>query len=252
MLVLQLVCFVYIFTSIDFGELINHEYDLKMYFIRWGVNHDMASDWLQHFPQDSEDEESFFKEKDKLEDLISDNSPYSAYRKFVNVCGFCHHVFCGNCIFCVNCNKPLIKYCNKCGISEKNVLTLQYSNKEFTCNHIDRVSSDNTVFVSFYDIPGIAGLLFTYGFGQKLVCTRPSQVMKLVEHLKKNEVNMSLVDRNSSSLWDYWGFPEVANAIRSYLDSVKKDSNVLSEVVNNLSSDSSAEKRNGIYGILFS
>ena len=75
--------------------------------------------------------------------------------------------------------------------------------------------------------------------------------MKLVEHLKKNEVNMSLVDRNSCSLWDDWGFPEVANAIRSYLDSVKKDSNVLSEVVNNLSSDSSAEKRNGIYGILF-
>lgn len=250
MLILQLVCFFTIVFRIDFREFVNHEYDLKMFFIRWSINHDMASEWFQHFSHEGECEESFFEEKDKLEDLIANRCPFSSYRKFVNVCGFCQHVFCGNCIFCVNCNKPLIKYCPKCGVTEENVLTLQYQNKEFTCNHIERVATKNTICISFYDVPGIAGLLFTYGFGQRLVCTRPSQIRKLVEYVKKNEVNTSLVDRNSSSLWDYWGYPEVASTIQSYLDSIKKDSNVLSEVVNCLSSDSSAEKRNGIYGIL--
>ena len=149
------------------------------------------------------------------------------------VCGSCKIAFQTEFIFCPNCKQPLIKYCKECQFTEAKMRQLGKSRDthylSLKCNHIERVDSKDTV--SFYMISpeSLIATLFSISLHKRLICTRPSQVLSLVEYVKATHVVTPYTDINSARLWDDIGFPSVATAIRSVNVVSDEETNVLKD-----------------------
>ena len=179
------------------------------------------------------DDTSFTQLYDSAIDSIIRNSSFGKMAIPFVVCGSCKIAFQTEFIFCPNCKQPLIKYCKECRFTEAKMRQLGKSRDthylSLKCNHIERVDSKDTV--SFYMISpeSLIATLFSISLHKRLICTRPSQVLSLVEYVKATHVVTPYTDINSARLWDDIGFPSVATAIRSVNVVSDEETNVLKD-----------------------
>lgn len=179
------------------------------------------------------DDTSFTQLYDSAIDSIIRNSSFGKMVIPFVVCGSCQIAFQTEFIFCPNCKQPLIKYCKECLFTEARMRQLGKSRDthclSFKCNHIERVDSKDTI--SFYMISpeSLIATLFSISLHKRLICTRPSQVLSLVEYVKATHVVTPYTDINSARLWDDIGFPAIATAIRSVNVVSDEETNVLKD-----------------------
>lgn len=149
------------------------------------------------------------------------------------ICGGCGNPYQTDSIFCPGCQKPLIKYCKKCGITEDRMKKLSLdtdpSTLSLTCNHIDRVDSPGTVAFYMVSPESLLVMIYSISFNKRLLCTRPSQIMALVEYCKATGVITPLTDLNSSRVWRDIGFDFVADEIASLGKASQSEPDVLKQ-----------------------
>lgn len=176
---------------------------------------------------------SFIKQYDAAVEKIIHHSSFGRMAIPFVVCGSCRMAFQTEFIFCPNCKQPLIKYCKECGLTEAKLKQLGKSqNTEYLhlkCNHIERVDSKDTVAFYMISPESLIATLFSISFHKRLICTRPSQVLSLVEYVRATSIVTPFTDINSARLWDDIGFPSVAAAIRSVNMVPDVETNVLED-----------------------
>lgn len=149
------------------------------------------------------------------------------------ICGHCGNPFQTDLIFCPGCQEPLIKNCKKCKITEdamkKLIIDADPSSLSLTCNHIDRVDSPGTVTYYMVSPESLLVMVYSISFNKRLICTRPSQIMALVEYCKATGVITPLTDLNSSRVWKEIGFGFVADEIASLGNAPQSEPDVLKQ-----------------------
>ena len=183
-----------------FNNLSNTEYDIGLYCLRYHITGNKLRElyYCQHHNDDSKNQEAFEELVKKYGDVLIDSSSLAVFRKYIVFCGHCNAVNCHTNICCKECNYPLIRKCTKCGIYSIEEGQYTFANDK-TCSHFERVSSKNSTCVSIFDVPGFITLLFSHGYGQQLVATKPSQIRSLVDYCKNSKAICSLTDENSSA-----------------------------------------------------